>query len=381
MPLEPGMAHLSDVLRVAATVAYTLAMYLYAVEYAFGRRAVRAARSAVPVAEPALVGAALATPAAVGTPAGSAGAAPAAGGSGGSGGPSIPGRSDEAPAIPARSGEAPAIPAQVGAGGVGGAGGRTRVVWFGYAAVAVTVAGWLLHAASLVTRGLAAGRVPWGNMYEFVLAVTLVGVGAYLVLLTRQPVRYLGAFVMVPVVLLLGLAGTVLYTRVAPLVPALNSYWLKIHVTAAVIASGVFMVSFATASLQLLRDRHDRMVAAGRPTGFATALGARLPAAASLERATFTTIAFAFPIWTFAIMAGAIWAEAAWGRYWGWDPKETWSFIAWVIYAAYLHARSTGGWRGRRSSWIAVLGWVTMLFNLFAVNLVIAGLHSYAGVT
>jgi len=367
MPLEPGMAHLSDVLRVAATVAYTLAMYLYAVEYAFGRRAVRAARSAVPVAEPALVGAALATPAAVGTPAGSAGPAPAAG----SGGPSIP----------AQSGDGPAVPAQVGTGGVGDAGGGARVVWFGYAAVAVTVAGWLLHAASLVTRGLAAGRVPWGNMYEFVLAVTLVGVGAYLVLLTRQPVRYLGAFVMVPVVLLMGLAGTVLYTRVAPLVPALNSYWLKIHVTAAVIASGVFMVSFATASLQLLRDRHDRMVAAGRPTGFATALGARLPAAASLERATFTTIAFAFPIWTFAIMAGAIWAEAAWGRYWGWDPKETWSFIAWVVYAAYLHARSTAGWRGRRSSWIAVLGWVTMLFNLFAVNLVIAGLHSYAGVT
>ncbi|WP_279580689.1 cytochrome c biogenesis protein CcsA [Fodinicola feengrottensis] len=98
-----------------------------------------------------------------------------------------------------------------------------------------------------------------------------------------------------------------------------------------------------------------------------------------LERTTFRVIAFAFPIWTFAIMAGAIWAEAAWSRYWGWDPKETWSFIAWVVYAAYLHARSTTGWKGPKAAWIAMVGWGVMMMNLFGVNLVISGLHSYAG--
>jgi cytochrome c-type biogenesis protein CcsB len=231
----------------------------------------------------------------------------------------------------------------------------------------------------LVTRGMSVHRVPWGNMYEFALAVSLVAVAGYLILLTRAPVRYLGGFVMVPVVLLLGLAGTVLYTKAAPLVPALNSYWIKIHVTAAVTASGVFLIGFVLSTLYLIRDRYERRVAAGHGVRFPITLGVRLPAAEALERVSFRTIAFAFPIWTFAIMAGAIWAEAAWGRYWGWDPKETWSFIAWVIYAAYLHARATAGWRGRRASYIAVLGWAAMMFNLFAVNTVIAGLHSYAG--
>ncbi|MDQ6873793.1 MAG: c-type cytochrome biogenesis protein CcsB, partial [Actinomycetota bacterium] len=256
---------------------------------------------------------------------------------------------------------------------------RSRTAGFGRAAVALTALGWLAHLGSLTYRGLAVGRVPWGNMYEFAVAVCLVAVTAYLVLLVRQPIRYLGVFVMLPVVLLLGLAGTVLYVRPAPLVPALNSYWLKIHVTAAVLATGIFLVGFSTSVLYLIRERYERRVAAGRPVGFPTTLGVRLPAADALERVTFRVIAFAFPIWTFAVIAGAIWAEAAWGRYWGWDPKETWAFIAWVIYAAYLHARSTAGWRGRAAVGIALLGWGAMMFNLFGVNILISGLHSYAG--
>jgi len=215
-------------------------------------------------------------------------------------------------------------------------------------------------------------------MYEFSSAVALLAVTAYLVLLTRQPVRYLGAFVLLPVVLWLGLAGTVLYTEAAPLQAVLNSYWLKIHVSSAVVATGVFMVASVVTALYLLRDRYETASAAGQRAGFPVALAARLPGAATLDRTAYRLIAFAFPIWTFAIIAGAIWAEASWSRYWGWDPKETWSFIAWVVYAAYLHARATAGWKGRRAAGIALLGFAAMTVNYFVVNIVIVGLHSYA---
>jgi cytochrome c-type biogenesis protein CcsB len=227
-----------------------------------------------------------------------------------------------------------------------------------------------------VTRGLAAHRVPWGNMYEFVLAVTLVGATAWLVVLARRPsIRPLGLFVTLTLVILLGVDGMRLYTNAGPLVPALNSYWLKIHVTAAITASGILLVGFVVAALTLVRTGYD----AGR-TRFPYSLGDRLPASDGLERLTFRLHAFAFPIWTFAIICGAIWAEAAWGRYWGWDPKETWAFIAWVIYAGYLHARATPSVKRTVATWIAVLGWAAMMVNLFGVNLFISGLHSYAGV-
>jgi cytochrome c-type biogenesis protein CcsB len=213
-------------------------------------------------------------------------------------------------------------------------------------------------------------------MYEFVLAVTFVGSAAWLVVLARRPaVRHLGLFIALVEVLLLGLAGMVLYAPITPLQPALNSYWLAIHVTAAVIASGIFLVGFVSAAMYLIRLGYDE----GRP-GFPFTLGARVPDADSLERLTFRLIAFAFPIWTFAVIAGAIWAESAWGRYWGWDPKETWAFISWVVYAGYLHARATASVKRSTAAWIAVLGWATMLMNLFGVNLFFSGLHSYAGV-
>jgi cytochrome c-type biogenesis protein CcsB len=220
-------------------------------------------------------------------------------------------------------------------------------------------------------------------MYEFTSAVGVVAVSAFLVVLVRQPaLRYLGMFVMLPVIILMFLAGTVLYAKAAPLVPALRSYWLAIHVSAAITATGIFLVSFVATLLYLVRDRWDRAIAAGqRPTRFPLTLGWRLPDAESLDRVAYRTVAFAFPIWTFGIIAGAIWAEAAWSRYWGWDPKETWAFIAWVIYAGYLHARATAGWRGSRAAWINLAAFSAMLFNLFVVNMVISGLHSYAGLS
>ncbi|MFB9905217.1 c-type cytochrome biogenesis protein CcsB [Allokutzneria oryzae] len=252
--------------------------------------------------------------------------------------------------------------------------GRTLPERLGRTAVALTVLAAVLHAASLLLRGLATQRVPWGNMYEFGSAICLVAVVSWLVVLRKHDVRHIGAFVMLPMMLLLFVAGKLLYVEAAPLMPALRSYWITIHVSAAILASGVFLVSGVASLLYLVRLPHEN-----NPERFAT-MGPRLPAADALDRLSYRLTVFAFPIFTFGIIAGAIWAESAWGRYWGWDPKETVSFIAWVIYAGYLHARATAGWRGSRSAWVNVLGFVMMVFNLFFVNLVTTGLHSYAGV-
>jgi cytochrome c-type biogenesis protein CcsB len=243
-------------------------------------------------------------------------------------------------------------------------------------AVSLTVLGALIHATSLVLRALAVQRVPWGNMYEFGSAICLAAVVSWLVLLrrhSRSGVQRLGVFVLLPIVVLLFTSGTLLYAKAAPLQPALRSYWIAIHVLAAVIASGILLVAGAASVGFLIRTAH-----AGRqPDGPGRA--ERLPAADVLDRLAYRATIVAFPVWTFAIIAGAIWAETAWGRYWGWDPKETVALVAWVVYACYLHARATAGWR-RGAAWINVAGLAVMIFNLFFVNLVVSGFHSYAGV-
>ena len=240
--------------------------------------------------------------------------------------------------------------------------------------------GWLVQLAALATRGLAADRVPWADMYEFVCAAVFATVTVLLVLCTRYRASYLGVFVMFPAVLAMGVATTALYTPVSPLQPSLRSSWLAIHVLAAVVASGGFTVATALAALHLRQTgRRHRAPAAPASPRTALPLAPRLPSPETLERLTRQTITFAFPIWTFAIIAGAIWADSAWGRYWGWDPKETWAFITWIAYAAYLHAQATAGWRGRRAAVIAITGFACLLFNLVGINLWGSGLHSYAG--
>jgi cytochrome c-type biogenesis protein CcsB len=166
---------------------------------------------------------------------------------------------------------------------------------------------------------------------------------------------------------------------VGPLVPALHSYWIAIHVTAMIVAIGSYIVAAVMTVLYLLADRHARRYGDRTPGGFGAILQ-RIPSRESLDRLSYRTVVFAFPVWTFAIIAGAIWADQAWGRYWGWDPKETWSFITWVVYAGYLHARATAGWRGRKAAYIHLVAFVCLLFNLVGVNLWITGLHSYAGI-
>ena len=249
---------------------------------------------------------------------------------------------------------------------------------WGVVAMGLTALGALAHGAVLVARGLATDRLPWGNMYEFSTATVLVAVVAYLVLAVRTPgLRHMGLFVLAPVVLAMVLIGLFLYAEAGPLVAALRSYWLAIHVTTAIIGFGIFFVSGIASVLYLVKVRQEERVAAGEEPG---GLLARLPGAAALDRVAHRTAVFGFPIWTFTVIAGAIWAEAAWGRFWGWDPKETWAFIAWVVYAAYLHARTTAGWRGRPAAWVDVVGLIVMIFNLTFVNMVSTGLHSYAGV-
>ena len=238
----------------------------------------------------------------------------------------------------------------------------------------------LLLGGALVARGIAAQRLPWGNMYEFSLAGGFAVVAAYCFLSIKRDLRWLGLFVSIPVLLDLGLAVTVLYTESAPLVPALRSYWLAIHVTAAIVCMGAFTVGALLSSLYLVADNAEKRVAANTPTKKIDALAKRLPSSDRLDLMSYRIHAFMFPLWTFAVIAGAIWAEAAWGRYWGWDPKETWAFITWVVYAAYLHARATVGWRGRKAAYVAIAGYLTILFNYFVVNIYVQGLHSYSGI-
>jgi cytochrome c-type biogenesis protein CcsB len=318
---DPSLAALSDRLFSITVALYSLAVVAFCAQLAFGRRTARA---------PELVGA------------GGAGPVP----------------------------DAPweAAPAE-----------ESRGRRWGVVAIGLTVLGALAHLGVLVTRGMATDRLPWGNMYEFATATVLVAVVAYVVFALRSPgLRHIGAFVLAPTVLSLVLIGLFLYAEAGPLVAALRSSWLAIHVSTAIIGFGIFFVSGIASALYLVRSRYEERAASGEGAGGGVL--SRLPGVAALDRVAHRTVVFGFPVWTFAVVAGAIWAESAWGRFWGWDPKETWAFIAWVVYAAYLHARTTAGWRGRPAAWVNVVGLAVMIFNLLFVNIVSTGLHSYAGV-
>ncbi|MCO1579261.1 c-type cytochrome biogenesis protein CcsB [Crossiella sp. SN42] len=319
MAVNETLSTYSDWSYTSGLAVYVLAMAAYAAEYAFGRKPAQAKASA-------LVGAGAPAPE-----------------------PVQPGRIAEPPraTVPERAG---------------------RI------AVLLTGLGALFHFGSLLLRGLATSRWPLGNMYEYVSAVVLVAVVAWLVLLRKHNVRRLGMFVLLPMVILLFLAWSVLYAKAAPLVPALRSYWIVIHVSVIVVASGLFLLPGVASMLYLVRRANEDNPA--RLASFAS----KLPDTDTLDRIAYRVTVFCFPLFTFGIIAGAIWAESAWGRYWGWDPKEIVAFVSWVIYAAYLHARATAGWRGKPAAWINILGWASVVFNLFFINMVVAGLHSYAGV-
>ena len=253
------------------------------------------------------------------------------------------------------------------------AGSRHRVEQLGRIGVTLTVIGFLLSLAGVLARGVAAGRAPWANMFEFTTTAMVFVVAAYLLMVWKAGIRWLGLPLTLLAAVANGLAVTVFYVAVAPLVPALHSVWFIIHIVAAAIAGAAFNVGGLMSVLYLLKKRaEDR----GTVTGYL----ALLPTARRIDLLTYRFHAFAFPLWTFTVAAGAVWAEYAWGRYWGWDPKETWALVTWVVYACYLHARSTAGWRGSRAAAIAILGLASFWFNFVGINLLVSGLHSYAGV-
>ncbi|GGQ07895.1 c-type cytochrome biogenesis protein CcsB [Streptomyces mutabilis] len=266
--------------------------------------------------------------------------------------------------------------------GPGAHGGTEKGDLYGRIAISLTVLAFALEAAGVIARALSVKRAPWGNMYEFNITFTTTAVGVYLVLLAlKKNVRWLGLPLTTTVLLDLGLAVTVLYTASDQLVPALHSYWLYIHVSTAIFCGAVFYVGAVSTILYLFKDSfEDKLASGGTPGRFANSVLDRLPAAASLDKFAYRVNAAVFPLWTFTIIAGAIWAGDAWGRYWGWDPKETWSFITWVAYAGYLHARATAGWKGRKAAYLALAAFACWLFNYYGVNIFVSGKHSYADV-
>ena len=243
----------------------------------------------------------------------------------------------------------------------------------------LTILALLLHVASVTMRGIAVQRPPWSNMFEFATAGAAVVTLVYVIALSWRDLRYLGAFVVGPVLLTLGLAVVVLYTKAAQVVPSLKSYWLAIHVSVAFIASALLTLAFSLTVLYLAQDRREARRAAGQPVG--RSFMDALPGARELDLNSYRLHAIAFPLWTFTLVAGAIWAENAWGAYWSWDPKEVWTFVIWVVYAGYLHARATRGWQGRKAARIAIVGFACLLFNFLVVNIFFVGFHSYAGVS
>jgi cytochrome c-type biogenesis protein CcsB len=366
MPVNLALGHISNDFLIAALVIYSLSVVAFAGDFAFGRPR-RAATSAdgSKAQERAL--------AAVGAVSSASAGDQGAVGDG-------PGDQDPEPA-----------PGPATAGGASGADSMPELAvpalrairqagsWV-QAAVALSAAGVVAHTAAVVTRGLAVHRAPWGNMYEFVTALTCVAAIFFLFAMIRYRAWTLGVFVMGAVVVALGLAETLIYTAAGDLVPALQSYWLSIHVTAMTLSTGIFFVAAVLGGVYLTVDRYARRVAAGRAVPD-NGIVRRLPTVEQLDRLTYRTIVFGFPVWTFGVIAGAIWADQAWGRYWGWDPVETWAFITWVLYAAFLHARATAGWRGRRAHYIQLLGFASLMFNILVVQVFITGLHSYAGVS
>lgn len=351
------LAQNSNVLIYSAMAVYTLAFLAHLAEWVFGSRSKVARTAAAITAEPAASSATAKT-------------AQQRGGT----------AVLERPEVVTRSvGGARDVP-----DGPGAAGGTVKGDLYGRIAISLTVLAFLLHFGGVLTRALSVRRAPWGNMYEFSTTFGCVAVAVYLVLLAlKKNIRWIGLPLVTTVLLDLGLAVSVLYTASDQLVPALHSYWLWIHVSCAILSGAALYLGFVGTVLYLFRDRYESKLAepdGPQPGSFASSVLDRLPAAATLDKFAYRVNATVFPLWTFTIIAGAIWAEAAWGRYWGWDPKEVWSFITWVAYACYLHARATAGWKGRKAAYLGLIAFACYLWNYYGVNMFVSGLHSYAGV-
>lgn len=277
-----------------------------------------------------------------------------------------------------------------GGGGVISAGGgssastpsaKPRYLWARLGTV-LTALGFVFHLVATVLRGVAAERVPWSNMYEFALTGLLLIIAVYLAVLTKFDLRFLGALMTGLAVLLLGGATLAFHVEVVPLADPLKSVWLVVHVFVASLATALFALAFGLSVVQLIQTRRERKLAeasmdAAPSRGFLRTV----PNAEALESLAYRFAIVGFIFWTFTLIAGSIWANDAWGRFWGFDTKEVWTFVIWVLYAGYIHARATRGWRGTRSAWLSIIGFTAVLFNFTIVNVFFKGLHAYSGLT
>ncbi|AHI19064.1 c-type cytochrome biogenesis protein CcsB [Corynebacterium casei] len=232
----------------------------------------------------------------------------------------------------------------------------------------------VLHLASIVLRGLAVNRFPLGNLYEYMMMITFGAMLAVMIAMQRKEWRTLWPWLLTPMLALMFYGSTKLYAESAPVVPALQSYWLPVHVTIVSLGGSLGIVSGIASVLHLLRRSQPK----GQEKGFFGAMAKPLPSEKKLDQMAYRVAVVTLPTLGLGIVLGAIWAEAAWGRFWGWDPKETVSFATWILYAAYLHARATPSW-AKFAPWINIVALATMIFNLFFINMVVSGLHSYAG--
>ncbi|WP_309068849.1 c-type cytochrome biogenesis protein CcsB [Microbacterium sp.] len=253
---------------------------------------------------------------------------------------------------------------------------KPRLV-MGRIGTSLTVLGFLFHLSGTVLRGVAAGRVPWSNMYEFAMTGTLLITAVYLGVLLWRDLRFLGTFMVGLVTVLMG-GATLFHVEIVPLMDPLKSIWLIVHVFVASLATAFLALAFGLSVLQLLQARRERRAVAEAPK---RSFLRTLPTAEALEGLAYRFAIIGFIFWTFTLIAGSIWAQDAWGRYWGFDTKEVWTFIIWVLYAGYIHARATRGWRGTRSAWLSIVGFVAVIFNFTIVNMYFEGLHAYSGLS
>jgi cytochrome c-type biogenesis protein CcsB len=245
--------------------------------------------------------------------------------------------------------------------------------------LALTILGTLILAVGVFMRGFAASRVPWANLYEYSITGSLILLMIYLISVRSKEVRIMGTFVVGFVLLVLGTAVSIFYVQVASLMPALQSYWLVIHVMVALLATGFFSLAAALSGAYLLKTANWVESAKTTRTQNFKKIMEIFPSKETLERLAYRFNIIGFVLWSFTLIAGAIWAERAWHRYWGWDTKEVWTFIIWTLYAGYLHANATRGWTGKRAVWLGLIGFAAVVFNFTIVNMFFKGLHVYSG--
>ena len=236
-------------------------------------------------------------------------------------------------------------------------------------AVTAAFIGFVSHALALIIRYVEAGHTPVTNLHESLSFFAWMIIGILLIVSLKYKIKILGAF-LTPIAVVLMLFAYALPKEIVPLAPVLKSFWHPFHVIFAFLGNAIFALAFCCGVMYLVQEHQLKSKRMG-------AITQRLPSLRVLDDLNYQSLTYGFPLLTLGIITGAIWAEYAWVRYWNWDPKETWSLITWLLYAALLHQRLTVGWRGRKAAIMAIIGFSAVLFTFLGVNLLLPGLHTY----